>query len=310
MISKFPFFRFHVDFVESVCCKFVHIFELFKNFMNNNLYQVLDYDLRSNKSLGGDQSQHFISPPRPMLSKIQRREMSKSDSYLCDVEKKELEDYSLSISSGETSPPSSPPLSPPRSNKTTSPSPLRKISSPKIDDHLKSHSEFNLVLSDLSEIFEPNENAQLRNSNNNNNNGDSNDSESSELQSNNVITTIERLREIDIPTQGQTLNFIITNNLKPLVYRRPFFDEEEEIFADWGLPLTFFNFSFQNIASILSAILLERKVVFYSTNLRFLSSFVFVIFVFVIIIIITIIQPDFFVTISKYCNHVRDRFYC
>ena len=217
--------------------------------------------------------------------KIQRRGQSKSDTNLTsDFEnKKDIEDYSLNTSpeihSPPNSPPSnSPPLSPPR--KLTSPSPLRKNITNSFENlsPIMSlvNSQSGSQMSDTSKT-ESTENDYFSDISEESNNDNTNESLNPPIATkDDIIEAMERFRSLDIPKQGHALHFDISNHLSSLTFRRPFFDEEEEIFSDWGLPLTFYNFSFQNICTILSAILLERKVAFYSTNLRYLSSFVFV----------------------------------
>jgi hypothetical protein len=44
-------------------------------------------------------------------------------------------------------------------------------------------------------------------------------------------------------------------------FTRPFFDEEEELFAEWGLPMTFKFLNIRVIILAITAILLEKYVV-------------------------------------------------
>jgi len=89
-----------------------------------------------------------------------------------------------------------------------------------------------------------------------------------------VIDALERYRTTPVPEKGQTLSFETSVYLNQIRFTRPYFDEEEEIFAEWGLPITFFTLSISNICHLLSSILLERKVVLLSSNVRYLSALV------------------------------------
>lgn len=89
-----------------------------------------------------------------------------------------------------------------------------------------------------------------------------------------ALDALERYRTTPVPPKGQALTFETSVYLNSIQFTRPYFDEEEEIFAEWGLPLTFFTLSISNICHLLSSILLERKVVLLSSNIRYLSALV------------------------------------
>jgi len=89
-----------------------------------------------------------------------------------------------------------------------------------------------------------------------------------------ILDALIRYRAEKLPAKGLKLTFQISQYLNPIHFRRPFFDEEEELYAEWGLPLAFFQLSFKTIIQLLSAILLERKVVIYCKNHRYLSSLI------------------------------------
>ena len=89
-----------------------------------------------------------------------------------------------------------------------------------------------------------------------------------------ILDALIRYRAEKLPAKGLKLTFQISQYLNPIQFRRPFFDEEEELYAEWGLPLAFFQLSFKTIIQLLSAILLERKVVIYCKNHRYLSSLI------------------------------------
>lgn len=88
------------------------------------------------------------------------------------------------------------------------------------------------------------------------------------------IQALKSYYELQLPKKGQNITFTISQYLNPIHFQRPFFDEQEELFAEWGLPLTFHLLSFRVIIVMLSAILLERKVVVCCKRLRFLSALV------------------------------------
>jgi len=82
----------------------------------------------------------------------------------------------------------------------------------------------------------------------------------------------------ELPKRGQRLTTTISKYLNPITFERPFFDEKAELYAEWGLPMTFYQLSFKTIIVLLSAIFLERQVIVYCKNLRFLSTLVLSIF--------------------------------
>lgn len=92
-----------------------------------------------------------------------------------------------------------------------------------------------------------------------------------------VNPSIEALKVyygLQVPKKGQSVKLSASQYLNPITFRRPFFDEQEELFAEWGLPLTFHLLSFKSIIVMLSAVLLERKVIVCCKSLRFLSALV------------------------------------
>jgi hypothetical protein len=122
---------------------------------------------------------------------------------------------------------------------------------------------------------------------------------------NKIVDEIERYRKLPIAKQGQRITFSPLpqeicggNNVgsdvfrrqksnsgghnipqsNQIIFQRSLYDEEEENMAEWSLPLLFSTIPFQHICTILSAILLEKKVVFISPNLRLLSAITFVLF--------------------------------
>ena len=88
------------------------------------------------------------------------------------------------------------------------------------------------------------------------------------------LDALSRYHQSSLPVRGQSMEFSVSQYLNPIQFRRPYFDEEEELYAEWGLPLTFFNLSFKNVMTLVSAVLLERRIVVRCSNLRYLSSLV------------------------------------
>lgn len=96
------------------------------------------------------------------------------------------------------------------------------------------------------------------------------------------VSAMKKYRELGIPQKGQKIQFIPSPYLNPISFSRPFFDEEEELFAEWGLPLTIATLSFTTLCDFISAILLEKKILVYAENLRILSAIVYVFYLFCI----------------------------
>jgi len=88
------------------------------------------------------------------------------------------------------------------------------------------------------------------------------------------IQAMNQFYRSDVPRKGERGSFCISEYLNSLNFDRPFFQEEEELFAEWGLPLLLWSLSFETLLSVLSAIMLEKKIVLYSNNLRLLSAMV------------------------------------
>lgn len=88
------------------------------------------------------------------------------------------------------------------------------------------------------------------------------------------IEGMRRFRELSVPQKGQTVSFEPSPYLNSISFTRPFFDEEEELFSEWGLPLTLAKLSFQTLCDFISAILLEKKILVYAKSLRVISALV------------------------------------
>lgn len=89
------------------------------------------------------------------------------------------------------------------------------------------------------------------------------------------IKAMSMYQQIIIPEKGERSEFQPSPYLSPISFTRPYVDEEEELFAEWGLALTFHMISFDTLCEFISAILLEKKVLVYANDLRVLSALVF-----------------------------------
>ncbi len=59
-------------------------------------------------------------------------------------------------------------------------------------------------------------------------------------------------------------------------FHRPAFQDKEHLLADYCLPLTFHLLSTDNLLTFITACLLEKRIVVYSSHVRFLSAVVYV----------------------------------
>jgi len=92
--------------------------------------------------------------------------------------------------------------------------------------------------------------------------------------SNPCIKAMNMYRQITIPEKGERTEFQPSPYLSTIAFTRPYVDEEEELFADWGLALTIHMISFDTLCEFISAVLLEKKVLVYADDLRVLSALV------------------------------------
>jgi len=88
------------------------------------------------------------------------------------------------------------------------------------------------------------------------------------------LGAFHRYYSLAIPGKGNRVHCSISQYLNALNFDRPFFDEEEELLAEWGLPLLLYHLSMDTLIKMLSAILLEKKVLVVCENLRVLSGIV------------------------------------
>eukprot|EP01100_Stratorugosa_tubuloviscum_P007116 TRINITY_DN2992_c1_g2_i1.p1 TRINITY_DN2992_c1_g2~~TRINITY_DN2992_c1_g2_i1.p1 ORF type:complete len:711 (+),score=304.94 TRINITY_DN2992_c1_g2_i1:79-2211(+) len=98
-------------------------------------------------------------------------------------------------------------------------------------------------------------------------------------------TILENYLRLEIPENGATLTFHIPSchlidlnaiRKEKIEFLRPFEQdgEEEELFAEWSLPLLFNTFSRQTLLQILSCVLLEKQIIFVYPSVRILSALV------------------------------------
>jgi hypothetical protein len=77
--------------------------------------------------------------------------------------------------------------------------------------------------------------------------------------------------------EGQQMSFQISPAIKNEFKRPPKgHNEEDELISDYCLPLLFHVLSESNIFTVLAAVLLEKKILFVSSNLHILSACVYV----------------------------------
>eukprot|EP01113_Clastostelium_recurvatum_P009386 TRINITY_DN14519_c0_g1_i2.p1 TRINITY_DN14519_c0_g1~~TRINITY_DN14519_c0_g1_i2.p1 ORF type:complete len:609 (-),score=165.40 TRINITY_DN14519_c0_g1_i2:42-1868(-) len=79
-------------------------------------------------------------------------------------------------------------------------------------------------------------------------------------------------RRVLVPPPGSTLSFRPTPELPAILFKRPSLQEEENVLVEYALPILFYELSRENFFTLLTCILLERKICFYCDNLRVLSS--------------------------------------
>ena len=90
------------------------------------------------------------------------------------------------------------------------------------------------------------------------------------------VKALNKFRKFNIPAKGERVSFSVSRYLNPLIFTRPFYGNEEfELFSEWSIPVTFFFTSFENMCTLISALLLEKKVIIVSPNLRVLSAVVY-----------------------------------
>jgi len=76
-----------------------------------------------------------------------------------------------------------------------------------------------------------------------------------------------------IPKPNQVVTFFLAKGLSPIQFKRPpsLQHEMTDLLREWGMGLTFHTLSMDSIFMLITACLLERKVVIFSKNVRFLS---------------------------------------
>eukprot|EP01103_Thecamoeba_quadrilineata_P007635 TRINITY_DN17488_c0_g1_i1.p1 TRINITY_DN17488_c0_g1~~TRINITY_DN17488_c0_g1_i1.p1 ORF type:complete len:586 (-),score=112.50 TRINITY_DN17488_c0_g1_i1:170-1729(-) len=91
-----------------------------------------------------------------------------------------------------------------------------------------------------------------------------------------ILHTLQQIRSIKRPEPGQQLVVHFPKGLKPVKFtREPPEIEYDALLSEWGVLLLLrFFFPHKNFETILSAILLEKKILFICSNLRVLSAVV------------------------------------
>eukprot|EP01112_Ceratiomyxa_fruticulosa_P020129 TRINITY_DN676_c0_g1_i1.p1 TRINITY_DN676_c0_g1~~TRINITY_DN676_c0_g1_i1.p1 ORF type:complete len:621 (-),score=67.18 TRINITY_DN676_c0_g1_i1:457-2319(-) len=101
--------------------------------------------------------------------------------------------------------------------------------------------------------------------------------------SNTAENILSRYRKCTVPPPGNTLSFRSAPDLPTIQFKRPTLDEEENVLCEYSLPILFYELSRENFYTLLSCVLLEKKICIYCENLRVLSS--------VVLSWITLIRP-------------------
>jgi DENN (AEX-3) domain len=89
-----------------------------------------------------------------------------------------------------------------------------------------------------------------------------------------LLATLGRLYDSPLPKSGDTMSVYTYKLSKAVQFRRAVLDDEAEAFGRWGLPVLLYTTSKRTLCTLLSAVLLEKKVVIVCSNLRVLSGFV------------------------------------
>ncbi|KAH3732910.1 DeoxyUTP pyrophosphatase, dUTPase subfamily [Pelomyxa schiedti] len=90
-----------------------------------------------------------------------------------------------------------------------------------------------------------------------------------------ILKTMQSYITLKAPSVTKNLVVWIPTIPKPLSFTRPQADEEESLFAEYGSVSLFCTFDVPTILKIISALLLEIKVIFTSSSVRLLSALVF-----------------------------------
>lgn len=86
---------------------------------------------------------------------------------------------------------------------------------------------------------------------------------------------LAKYHKLKVGNAAGTTVFRSVMDLPPITFKRPCLDEPDiEMLCEYALPVIFHQLSRENIFTVLSCILCERKVIIHSPNLRVLSSIV------------------------------------
>eukprot|EP01122_Echinamoeba_exundans_P013422 TRINITY_DN585_c0_g4_i1.p1 TRINITY_DN585_c0_g4~~TRINITY_DN585_c0_g4_i1.p1 ORF type:complete len:591 (-),score=98.07 TRINITY_DN585_c0_g4_i1:34-1806(-) len=94
---------------------------------------------------------------------------------------------------------------------------------------------------------------------------------SEQVQQNMVIRIVETLMNTPVPGPGETLSLPFAN-IAPFIRPKADVDEEEELFTELCVPLLFYALELDQILQIMSAVLLEKKILFISSNVRLVTG--------------------------------------
>ncbi|KAL6052934.1 DENN (AEX3) domain containing protein [Balamuthia mandrillaris] len=98
------------------------------------------------------------------------------------------------------------------------------------------------------------------------------DSSTEKHKTNKIVRLLHTYSNHDIPKPNTMMTLPVCKGMRSIFFHRPVFNAEEELLAEWGLPLTFHLLSTDTLLALITACLLERKVIVHSDNLRFLSA--------------------------------------
>jgi hypothetical protein len=98
---------------------------------------------------------------------------------------------------------------------------------------------------------------------------------SEQVQQNMVIRIVETLMNTPVPGPGDTLSLPFSN-IAPFVRPTTDVDEEEDLLSELCVPLLFYALELDQILQIMSAVLLEKKILFISSNVRLVTGCLYV----------------------------------
>eukprot|EP01088_Endostelium_zonatum_P004730 TRINITY_DN1604_c0_g1_i1.p1 TRINITY_DN1604_c0_g1~~TRINITY_DN1604_c0_g1_i1.p1 ORF type:complete len:870 (-),score=197.96 TRINITY_DN1604_c0_g1_i1:109-2718(-) len=291
LLTRYPFFGIHFDFLTNlIALEQVYFAERNSKKMTElvsspptSISEELNLQLLNESASNSNSSSN---PPLPSSSPPPSINNSAEDSIPTpstpslnapEEDQKPLESSSSSSSSSQdpntSDPPSSPPpSSPPSSFTSESESPPKKkkktrrpLNSP-ISTSSPSHSSPNLLDESFLNSSTPAPSLLVSKSN-----------------TNKVVRLLEKYYLVNVPKPGQTLIFKVPVLTKDLSVYHPPASQEYTFYTLYGLGLLLYLVPLPEIWKLLSAVLLERKIVIMSCNVHYLSG--------VILAILALVRP-------------------